>query len=124
MAKKNECCVGAEKLIFPCSGASNTGEICDRAARMLSREGEGKMFCLAAIGAKLESFVNATKEADKVLVLDGCQVNCAKRTLEEAGIKSVLHIQITDLGIEKGKSPVNDETIRIVVDEGKKLLKV
>lgn len=122
MAGKNECCTAAEKLIFPCSGASNTGEICDKAARVLSKEGDGKMFCLAAIGAKLESFINAAKEAGKVLVLDGCQVNCARKTLEEAGVNSVLHVQITDLGIEKGKSPVNEETIGIVVKEGKKLL--
>lgn len=122
-SSKNNCCKGSEILIFPCSGASNTGEMSDRAARMLSKDGAGKMFCLAAIGAKLESFINAAKEAEKILVLDGCQVNCAKKTLEEAGVNSVLHIQITDLGIEKGKSPVNDENIGVVVKEGKKLLK-
>jgi uncharacterized metal-binding protein len=120
--KKTDCCNGAVSLIFPCSGASNTGEICDRAARLLSKEGAGKMFCLAGIGGRIESFINATREADKVLVLDGCQQECARKTMEEAGIGKFEHIQITDIGLTKGKSPVNEENIRLVAEKGKALL--
>lgn len=36
-------CSVAPKLIFPCSGASDTGAISDRTARKLSTEGVGKM---------------------------------------------------------------------------------
>ena len=120
--KKNDCCGGAVSLIFPCSGASNTGEMCDRAARLLSKEGAGKMFCLAGIGGRIESFINATREADKVLVIDGCSQECARKTMESAGIDKFKHIQITDLGLVKGKSPVNDENIGVVADKGKALL--
>jgi len=120
--KKNDCCGGAVTLIFPCSGASNTGEICDRAARLLSKEGAGKMFCLAGIGGRIESFINATREADKVLVLDGCSQECARKTMESAGIDKFKYLQITDLGLVKGKSPVNDENIGVVANKDKALL--
>jgi uncharacterized metal-binding protein len=120
--EKNDCCGGSVILIFPCSGASNTGEMSDRAARLLSREGAGKMSCLAGIGGKIKSMIDGAKAADKVLVLDGCPLACAQKTMEQAGIKSFAHVQITDLGLVKGKSPVNDDNIKLVVDRGKALL--
>ena len=40
-------CGGGPRLIFACSGASDVGEIADRAARKLSREGVGKMYCIS-----------------------------------------------------------------------------
>ena len=39
------------KLVFPCSGGSNVGELADRAARQLEQDGTAKMYCLAGIGA-------------------------------------------------------------------------
>jgi len=117
-----DCCGGSVRLIFPCSGASNTGEMCDRAARLLTKEGAGKMSCLAGIGGGIEGMINAAKEAEKVLVLDGCQLECAKQSMERAGVNKFLHVQITDLGLVKGQSPVNDENIGLVANKGKALL--
>ncbi len=120
MSKQGDnCCGGSVRLIFPCSGASNTGEMCDRAARLLSGEGAGKMSCLAGIGGGIEGMIEEAREAEKVLVLDGCQMECAKKTLEQAGIENFQNIQITDLGLVKGQSPVSDENIRLVTDKGK-----
>ena len=120
--EKNDCCGGSVTMIFPCSGASNTGEMSDRAARLLSREGAGKMSCLAGIGGKIKSMIDGAKAAGKILVLDGCPLACAQKTMEQAGIKSFAHVQITDLGLVKGKSPVNDENIKIVANKGRSLL--
>ena len=47
MSEANCCAKGANTLIFSCSGAADVGEIADRAARKLTRERMGKMFCLA-----------------------------------------------------------------------------
>ena len=44
MSEKNkECCSGAQKLIFACSGAADVGALSDRAARKLTKNGDGKM---------------------------------------------------------------------------------
>ena len=55
------CCAAAPKLIFSCSGAADVGEISDRAARKLSAEGAGKMFCLAGVGGRVSGIMASTQ---------------------------------------------------------------
>ena len=47
-------CQTAPKLIFPCSGASDVGGLTDRAARQMTLDLMGKMYCLAGIGGRVE----------------------------------------------------------------------
>ena len=112
----------APKLIFACSGAADVGEIADRAARQMTRQGAGKMFCLAGIGGRVEPIMKATAGAAQILALDGCGLDCVKQSLEEAGFKDYVHLRVTDLGMEKGSSPANDEHIDKVTQKGKELL--
>jgi len=123
MSNKECSCNAAPKLILTCSGAADVGEIADRAARKLSRDGSGKMYCLAGIGALLNTFVDTTNAAGIVLAIDGCQVGCAKKILENNGIKDFKHILITECGFEKGKSPATDESVKIIAEKGESLLK-
>ena len=81
MKEKQECCGVAPALIFPCSGASDTGEISDRAARELMKEGYGKMFCLAGIGGRISGIMASTKAAAKILVIDGCSLDLRTKGL-------------------------------------------
>ncbi|MHC4060784.1 MAG: putative zinc-binding protein, partial [Planctomycetota bacterium] len=60
---KASVCGPASKLIFACSGAADVGEISDKAARKLTEDGAGKMFCLAGIGGKVEPIISAAKSA-------------------------------------------------------------
>ncbi|MBN2181781.1 MAG: putative zinc-binding protein [Sedimentisphaerales bacterium] len=104
-------CSGGPKLIFACSGAADVGEISDRAARKLSKDGVGAMFCLAGIGGEVEPILKKTHSASKILAIDGCSLNCVKSTLEQAGFEEFEYIRVTDLGLEKGKSPASEENI-------------
>ncbi len=118
-----ECeCSTAPKLIFACSGASDVGEISDRAARLLTREGKGKMYCLAGIGGRVSGIVATTEAASQVLAIDGCPLDCAKNCLKEAGFTTFAHVRLADLGMEKGKSPVTDERIEKAAERGRGLL--
>lgn len=110
------------KLIFACSGGADVGHLSDIAARKMMADGCGKMFCLAGIGGRVEGILQTTKDADKILVIDGCPVDCAKKTLEEAGINNFTQLQVTALGFEKGKSVVDDTAIRKVADHGKSMI--
>ncbi|HUT30939.1 MAG TPA: putative zinc-binding protein [Sedimentisphaerales bacterium] len=110
------------KLIFACSGAADVGEISDKAARKLTRDGLGKMFCLAGIGGRVEPIINAGKSASLLLAIDGCELDCAKNCLEKAGFENFQHLRITDMGMEKGKSPATDERVAEVADIVKDLL--
>lgn len=112
--KENICCA-APTLIFACSGAADVGAIADRAARKLTADGAGKMYCLAGIGGRVPGILNTTEEAEKILAIDGCPLDCTKLSLEEAGFTEFEYMRVTDLGLEKGKSPATDENIATVV---------
>ena len=85
MSDNQKACSGAPKLIFPCSGGSDVGALADRAARQMTRDGSGKMYCLAGIGGRVPGILASTENAANILAIDGCPLNCAKKTLELAG---------------------------------------
>jgi len=104
-----ECCsVKTEIMILACSGASNLGQLANRAAVELTREGFGKMSCLAAIGAHLDNFVHSARNAPTLVAIDGCPVGCARHALEHAGISLQTYVLLYDLGIEKTKDTILD----------------
>ncbi len=112
---KENVCSAAPTLIFACSGAADVGAIADIAARKLTADGAGKMYCLAGIGGRVPGILKTTEEAEKILAIDGCPLDCTKLSLEEAGFTEFKHMKVTDLGLEKGKSPATDENIATVV---------
>ncbi len=115
MSNQQSCgCGGGTRLIFACSGAADVGEIADKAARKLTREGAGRMFCTAGLGGRISGILKTTEAADGVLALDGCPLNCVKSSLEQAGFTTFRHLQLADLGLEKGKSPATEESINQV----------
>ena len=112
-------CNAALKLVFACSGAADVGAISDQAARQLTRDGVGKMFCLAGIGGRVSGIVETTKAAAAILAIDGCPLDCARKTLEEAGFSDFKHLRLTDLGMDKGKTPATAEQVDEVVSLGR-----
>ena len=108
----SECSCGGkckEKVLFACSGAADVGELSDKVARKLRKDGFGKMSCLIGIGAKLDNFLQTAKNSNTI-VIDGCSVNCGKKAVEAAGITATI-ITLTEMGMEKGKSPVTDDLV-------------
>jgi len=102
MPENEDCqCSGQELMIFSCSGGCNVGQIANAASYRLATGGTGKMACLAAVSAGMPGPVNGAKQAKMVLVVDGCPVKCAAKTLEKAGIRPTHHVLITDLGLRK-----------------------
>lgn len=115
-------CSGSTDLMFSCSGAADLAEIGDRAVRALHKAGDAKMFCLAGIAGKVELIEVNTRGADRLLVVDGCDSDCAKKTMEFGGFSDFIHLRVSDLGMEKGKTPVTDERIDLVAGKLRELL--
>ena len=115
-------CFGSKDLMFSCSGAADIAEIGDRAVRALHKAGDAKMFCLAGIASKVELIEVNTRGADRILVVDGCDSDCAKKTMEFGGFTGFIHLRVSDLGMEKGKTPVTDERIGMVAAKLRELL--
>lgn len=101
-------------IILACSGASNTGAYSDKVARKLMKDGKAKMLCLARFAVD-KNFAETSKaelsNGTRIVVLDGCPINCAEKILKENGIEQFEHINITDFEIVKGQTPVTEEMI-------------
>lgn len=76
------------------------------------------MFCLAGIGGRVSGIMATTSAAAKVLAIDGCPLNCAKLALEQAGFSGFEHVQLADLGMEKGKTAMTAEIVEQVASVG------
>jgi uncharacterized metal-binding protein len=109
-------------VVYACSGCSDAGELADRIARRLSREGAAEMSCLAGIGGRVKPLVNKAAGAARILAIDGCPLNCTRHTLELAGFKNFDHLELHRLGMKKNACPVTDGRIAVGVDAAKKIL--
>jgi uncharacterized metal-binding protein len=103
------------RVVYACSGCADLGEAADLVSRKLRKTGfvQTKKNCLAGIGLGIQDFINAAKEADEVLAIDGCEIACAKRILEKADIKSTSFI-LTEMGLVKGSTPPSQEVVETI----------
>jgi uncharacterized metal-binding protein len=102
-------------IIYSCSGGSDAGELADRTARELSRAKVGEMSCLAGIGGRVKPLMNRAAQAEQILVIDGCPLNCARHTLEGAGFKTFQHFELHRIGLRKGDCPPTQESVERAV---------
>ena len=102
--------------IVACSGASNTGAYSDLVARKLMSSGKAKMLCLARFAIDEKFAEKSKKEYSDIVVLDGCPINCAEEILKQKDITNYKHINTTDFGIVKGKTPVTEDKIEEIVN--------
>jgi uncharacterized metal-binding protein len=116
-------CSAAPKFVFPCSGASDVGGLSDQAARQMTKDGSGKMYCLAGIGGRVDAIMANTRAAGRIVVIDGCEQECARKTMELAGFKGFQHLKLAEMGFKKGETLVTPERIRAVADRGAALMK-
>jgi uncharacterized metal-binding protein len=72
---------------------------------------------LAGIGGHVSGMIESTKAGKMLVAVDGCQVACAKKTLEHAGFNIDEYVQVTELGIEKDHNlDLNPSNVEKVAD--------
>lgn len=112
----------ANYQIVSCSGASNTGKFADEVARMLSASGDASMICLAKVAIGDQTLIEKVKaHKTKIIVLDGCPINCAEKILGREGITGIIHLNTTEFGIVKGKTPFSEEKVNEIVEYIKRI---
>ncbi|MDW5548839.1 putative zinc-binding protein [Methanosarcina sp.] len=104
MPEEPKCaCGSANVAIFPCAGAANIGQLSNRIAIELEKQGIGDLMCTAGIGARAPGLMKSAETSDRIITIDGCPLNCASKTLELAGFKPDRQIVISEFGIKKSK---------------------
>lgn len=100
----------AKFQVVSCSGASNTGLFADAVARKLNNDHEASMICLAKVAIGDQVLIEKVKgQSSKIVVLDGCKLNCAEKILGKEAITNTIHLNTTDFDIVKGKTPFSEE---------------
>jgi uncharacterized metal-binding protein len=95
-----------ENIIFSCyGGLSNTGITsalaCLEVVKELGLEKVG-IGCLAGVPLGVKPVLGKTRAAKKVITVDGCPFECARKTVEQSGLKLTRSIVLTrDIGMEK-----------------------
>ena len=115
------CNCGAEgktRIIYSCSGiGSNVGQLANAAACRLASDGYGGGSCLAGVGGGIEKLISVGTAADERIVIDGCPVACAKKIMDDKGIRIDRYVMITELGLIKTSGPAfNKNDVQIVID--------
>lgn len=110
-------------LFYACSGGANVAEAADRACREMMYDGKGMMFCLAGLGADIPAMVQTARDADVNVVIDGCDLDCAKKIFDRHGLTNYTQIKVTDLDIEKAKGvPCRTSDVETVKSAAEKAL--
>lgn len=52
------------------------------------------------------------RHADRITVIEGCPLQCARHTLEAAGFREFSHQGLHEIGFRKGNCPVTPERIQ------------
>lgn len=117
MADETKCaCGSANVAIFPCVGAANVGQLSNKIAVELDKQGLGNLMCTVGIGARAPGLMKSAEASDRIIAINGCPVNCATKTMELAGFKVDRTIVISELGIKKTKDKdLKDEEVAEVL---------
>jgi uncharacterized metal-binding protein len=99
------CSVLGNRIVLSCSGASNFGQISNSLAVEMQGRGMGNMSCLVAVGAGLSGYITSVKEADQLVVIDGCKVGCGEKIMQNIGLENYAYFVVSENlpGIKKEK---------------------
>lgn len=118
MEKNTSCNCSDPKnnTVFACSGAADLGQVSDLVARELNKNDVSNMKCLAFVSAGITEMIDSIRDTN-MLVIDGCSLDCGKKTFEKNGLNKFTHLRLTDFGYVKGKTPPTSEVINEIYEQ-------
>lgn len=88
-------------LIYCCTGCSNTAQMANYVALQLDKRGVAEMSGSAGVAAGIPSLLKIARSGRPVIVLDGCPIACAKKSLAQHNITPDDYIQLSSYGVKK-----------------------
>jgi uncharacterized metal-binding protein len=102
-----------ETALFVCFGAmSNVGMMTGLAAIEAVKQvepGKAGIFCLGGLPTQAPTVLEKTRAVKRIVTVDGCPLNCARKIVEQAGFTPAREINlVTDCKIQKKPSSQYD----------------
>lgn len=96
-----------DNALFVCfGGMSNVGTLTGLAgleAVKRAGPGEAAIFCLGGLPTAAPSVIEKTSKVGRIITVDGCPLNCARKIVEQAGFHpDAIITLVNDCGIVKG----------------------
>jgi uncharacterized metal-binding protein len=88
-------------LVYSCSGCSSAAQMANDLAVRLDRERVAEMSCIAGVGGDVPPLVNTATSGRPMLVVDGCPLECARKSLEQHDVTPDRHINLAKRGVPK-----------------------
>jgi len=88
-------------LVYACSGCSNAAQLANTLAVRLDREQMAEMSCIAGVGGDVRALLKTARSGRKILVLDGCPLQCARNCLARHAIEPGAHVDLSKFGVKK-----------------------
>ena len=110
-----------ENALFVCfGGMSNVGVLTGLAGLQAVRQvepGKAGIFCLGGLPTQSPSVLDKTRAVKRIITVDGCPLNCARKIVEQAGFTPARRINLVeDCSIKKGPpSEYSDADLQAVV---------
>jgi uncharacterized metal-binding protein len=70
----------------------------------------------------VEGIMANTRAAGRIVVIDGCEQECARKTMELAGFRDFQHLKLAEMGFKKGETPLAPARIREVAAKGSEMM--
>jgi uncharacterized metal-binding protein len=88
-------------LVYSCSGCSSAAQMANDLAVELDREHIAEMSCIAGVGGDVGPLVDTATSGRPMLVIDGCPLECARKSLEQHDVVPDRHVNLAKRGIPK-----------------------
>jgi uncharacterized metal-binding protein len=88
-------------LVYSCSGCSSAAQMANDIAVRLDREHVAEMSCIAGVGGDVGPLVDTATSGRPMLVIDGCPLECARKSLEQQDVTPDRHVNLAKQGVPK-----------------------
>ncbi|MFB6124224.1 MAG: putative zinc-binding protein [Haloferacaceae archaeon] len=105
-------------LVYSCSGCSSAAQMANDLAVELDRERLAEMSCIAGVGGDVGPLVDTATSGRPMLVIDGCPLECARKSLERHDVTPNRHVNLAKRGVPKEyHEAYDDERAATLFDE-------
>ena len=110
-----------KNALFVCFGClSNVGALTGLAGLEVVKEvglQQANIFCLGGLATESKMVLDKTRAAERIITVDGCPLNCARKIVERAGFTPDRIINLVqDCGLQKGPPlQYGDEELQVAI---------